>query len=386
MAGKYNDAIVIGVGSMGAATCYRLAERGSKVLGLEQFEIPHIQGSHAGQSRIIRKAYFEHPDYVPLLQRAYHNWQQLEVQTGKQVYYKTGLLYHGSAHHPMIKGVADSASLHHIQLHELTHKQAIGRFSQFNIPPDFKTIYEPDAGFIRPEIAITLYKEEAIKKGADIHVNEQVLEWKKEDGLIKVITQKGVYWTKKLIITAGAWAGKMAPELKTKLKITRQVIVWINPAKKEIFQPSRFPCWLIADDKKEGALYGFPYLEKKNFDEPEGLKFAWHYAADETDPDNVNREIAEGEIQQLINQVSEYIPAVADAEIVATKTCLYANSPDENFIIDHLPGYDGDVSFACGFSGHGFKFVSVVGEILADLAAEGKTELPIDFLRLKRLS
>lgn len=384
MNNKYYDAIVIGVGSMGAATCYRLAERGYKVLGLEQFEIPHTQGSHAGQSRIIRKAYFEHPDYVPLLERAYRNWQQLEVQTGKQVYYRTGLLYYGPAHHPMIKGVVDSASLHHIQLNELTHTQAIGRYSQFNIPPDFISIYEPDAGFIRPEMAITLYKDEAVKKGAAIQMDEPVTEWEKENGLIKVTTAKNVYRAKKLIITAGAWAGKIISQLKDKLKITRQVIVWVKPQNEEMFTASRFPCWLIAEDKRPGALYGFPYLDKKNFGEPEGLKFAWHYAADETDPDYVSREITKDEIQYLIRQVSEYIPAVADAGIAATKTCLYVNSPDENFIIDHLPGFDGDVSIACGFSGHGFKFVSVIGEILADLAIEGKTELPIEFLRLKR--
>ncbi len=201
---------------------------------------------------------------------------------------------------------------------------------------------------------------------------------------IKVVTGKDVYYTKKLVITAGAWAGKMISQLKNKLKITRQVIVWVKPQNEEIFRASRFPCWLIADDKRPGALYGFPFLDKQRFGEPEGLKFAWHNAADETDPDNVNREISKDELRQLINDVSEYIPAIADAEIVATKTCLYVNSPDENFIIDHLPGYDGDVTIACGFSGHGFKFVSVVGEILADLASEGKTELPIDFLRLKR--
>lgn len=369
---------------MGAATCYRLAERGYKVLGLEQFDIPHTQGSHAGQSRIIRKAYFEHPDYVPLLERAYRNWQQLEVQTGKQVYFKTGLLYHGPSHHPVMKGVKEAALLHSIELNELTHEQASGRYKQFNIPPDFNTIYEPEAGFIRPEMAITLYKEEAIKKGADIHVSEPVLEWEKEKDEIKVVTEKDVYYAKKLVITAGAWTGKMITQLTNELKITRQVIVWVKPANEELFLSSRFPCWLLADDKRPGALYGFPFLDKQNFGEPEGLKFAWHYAADETDPDNVNREITADEIYQLIQHVSEYIPAVADAEIAATKTCLYANSPDENFIIDHLPGYDDDVTIACGFSGHGFKFVSVVGEIIADLAMDGKTGLPIDFLRLKR--
>ena len=378
------DVIVIGVGSMGAATCCRLAERGCKVLGIEQFDSPHAQGSHAGQSRIIRKAYFEHPDYVPLLQRAYRNWGQLEVQTGEQVYFKTGLIYHGPHRHPVMQGTIKAAFLHNIELKELTHEQTKGRYPQYSIAGDFKTLYEPDAGFLRPEKIITLYKNEAIKKGATIYTNERVLHWSKNNDEIKVTTGKNVYYTKKLIITAGAWAGKILAQVNDKLKITRQVIIWMKPADEKLFSASQFPCWLIADDKRQGALYGFPFLDAKSFGEPEGLKFAWHHAADETDPDAVNREVTSDEAEQLIRAVTGYIPAVASAKIAAVKTCLYANSPDEDFIIDHLPGYNESVIVACGFSGHGFKFVSVLGEILADLAMNGRTALPIGFLGLKR--
>jgi sarcosine oxidase len=141
---------------------------------------------------------------------------------------------------------------------------------------------------------------------------------------------------------------------------------------------------MIADEIRKGVLYGFPYLTKEKFGDPEGMKFAWHYPGDKTDPDFVNRNIPEKETNDLIQQVAACIPDLGAAEFVAAKTCLYANSPDENFIIDHLPGYNGDITIACGFSGHGFKFVPVIGEILADLAMNGKTSLPIDFLRLKR--
>jgi sarcosine oxidase len=381
---KKYDIIVIGVGSMGSAACYWLAKRGYKVLGIEQFEIPHEHGSHAGQSRIIRKAYFEHPDYVPLLQRAYYNWQQLEKQTGTAVYYKTGLLYHGPVNHEMIKGVREAASLYDIGISNLTSQQIESKFSQFNILPSIESIYEPDAGFIRPEKAVAIYKDEAVKTGADIRTKEKVLEWEKENDRMKVITDKNIYYGKKLIITAGAWAGKMIPGLKTSLKITRQIIVWVKPTDEKMFGPDNFPCWMVADDKREGVLYGFPYLTNEKFGEPDGMKFALHYPGDETNPDHVNRNITKKETDDLIQQVAKYIPAVADASLVAAKTCLYANSADENFIIDHLPGYDGDVTIACGFSGHGFKFVSVVGEILADLAMNGKTSLAIDFLKLER--
>ena len=381
---KNYDVIVIGVGSMGAAACYWLSKRGHHVLGLEQFDIPHEQGSHAGQSRIIRKAYFEHLDYVPLLHRAYENWKQLEKETGTQHFFKTGLLYHGPSTHAMIKGVREAALKNNIRLDNLKDQQKEPKNFQFNIPQNFESIFEPDAGFIRPEKAVTLYKEEAIKAGAEIHTKETVLAWKKENDGIKVTTDKSTYHASKLIITAGAWAGKMIPQLKSSLKITRQLIVWVKPKDEKLFAPDRFPCWMAADDKRDGVLYGFPYLTKKEFGEPEGLKFAWHHPAEETNPDHVNRIISKEEIEKLIQQVAEYIPAVAEADIVAAKTCLYTNTADENFIIDYLPGYEKDVTIACGFSGHGFKFVSVVGEILADLAIKGKTSQPIDFLRLRR--
>jgi sarcosine oxidase len=158
----------------------------------------------------------------------------------------------------------------------------------------------------------------------------------------------------------------------------------VKPVDEKKFLPEFFPCWLIADKKRNGALYGFPYLSKEKFGEPEGMKFALHYPGDETNPDDVNRIISKEETNDLIKQVAEYIPAIGDAGLVAAKTCLYANTTDEDFIIDHLPGYGEDVTIACGFSGHGFKFVSVVGEILAHLAINGDTEMAIDFLRLKR--
>ena len=159
-------------------------------------------------------------------------------------------------------------------------------------------------------------------------------------------------------------------------------MVWVNPDKPGNYFPEHFPCWMIANNE-HGVYYGFPFLDADRFGEPSGLKFALHYPAEITNPDHVNRNISQQEIHEVISGLTPYLP-VAKSEIVTAKTCLYANSPDEDFIIDHLPGFDDTVCFACGFSGHGFKFASVIGEILADLAIEGKTSLPIDFLRLHR--
>ena len=375
------DVIVIGVGSMGSATCYELARRGCKVLGIEQFSISHELGSHAGQSRIIRKAYFEHADYVPLLQRAYENWHKLENETGEQVYYKTGLLYAGSAGNMMISGVKNAASLYNIELENINNTDT--RFDAFRFPADAAILYEPDAGFVTPEKAIRHYTALAEKSGAEIITNVKVIDWEKQNSEVVVKTDKKIYRSKKLVITSGAWAGKIIPGMAEKIKVTRQFVAWIKPRQQEKFLLNNFPCWMIADDKQPGCYYGFPMLPPEKFGPPQGLKLAHHHAAMVTDADAVNRETTKEDLDNLVYCLEKYLPGTFDG-LLHSKVCLYANSPDENFIIDHLPGYENSVSIACGFSGHGFKFVSVVGEILADLSLNGKTDLPIGFLNAER--
>jgi sarcosine oxidase len=379
------DVIVIGVGSMGSATCYYLAKRGYKVLGLEQFDISHQLGSHTGQSRIIRKAYFEHPDYVPLMERAYKNWNDLEKETGEQLYYQTGLLYAGNSTNEIIKGVKLAASLYNIELKQLNIAEVSDQFPQFSFTEKFEILFEPNAGFLPPERSIRLYTAQAEKHGAVIHSNEKVIEWKKDGDSVMVKTDKNTYYSNKLIVTAGAWAGKMIPNFSSKIKVTRQFIAWIKTKNDNQFTLNNFPCWMFGDDDKHGCYYGFPLLDTKKFGEPAGLKLAHHVPAQVTDPDNVNRETTKEDLDDLHYCLNKYLPGVFDS-VLHTKICLYANSPDENFIIDKLPGYEENVSIACGFSGHGFKFASVIGEILADIAIDRKTNLPIEFLNAKRFN
>lgn len=376
------DVIVIGVGSMGSAACAFLAQRGHKVLGLEQFTIPHDQGSHAGQSRIIRKAYFEHPDYVPLLRRAYDSWAQLLQQTGADIYHRTGIVYFGRPDHDTMKGIKTSSALYNIPVEKLPPGESQKRFPLFHIPADFETLFEPDAGFVTPERAVLLYTELALKNGAVIRTSEKVNTWKQEADQVTVHTDKGVYTGSKLVITAGSWASKVIPTLGTGLKVTRQLLAWVNPEAWDVFLPGNFPCWFI-EDPERGMYYGFPLLPAATFGGPTGLKLAHHKPGETVDPDHVDRSLPADAEENIRYILSKYLPA-ANGAILSIRSCLYTYTSDEHFIIDHLPGSSKRVTIACGFSGHGFKFVSVVGEILADLAIKGKTDLPVEFLQLKR--
>ena len=365
---------------MGSAACYYLAKRGQSVLGLEQFNIPHERGSHAGQSRIIRKAYFEHPDYVPLLERAYENWKMFESETGSKFYHRTGVVYFGKPQNENIEGIRRAAVLHNIHIQNLHRMDAAKKFPLFEMPDDFDTIFEPDAGFITPEHAIEAYVQEAEKLGAVIARNSPVTKWKLEGNKIRVSAVTGDYTADKLVITAGAWAARVVAQLAVSLQVTRQLLAWVAPRNPDAFALENFPCWFV-EDPALGTFYGFPLLPGSSG--PVGLKLAHHHPGVPSDADGIDGPIQKAEEEKLLQFLETYLPSAGD-NTVHTKHCLYTYSPDTNFIIDHLPGYDKKVSVACGFSGHGFKFVPVIGEVLADLAIEGKTELPVGFLSMDR--
>jgi sarcosine oxidase len=370
------DVIVLGMGSMGSSACYHLARRGARVLGLEQFGVPNTLSSHAGQSRIIRKAYFEHPDYVPLLEAAYRNWKALEAATGEKVYHATGLLYFGQPGHPVMEGVKESSRIYDIHLSSIP----TSRYPQLSAYPGHEWLFEPDAGFVEPEKAIRLYAQEAERHGAVIRTHQQVLGWQ-QGRPVTVTTAEGTYTCDKLVVCAGPWAGRMLPSLQRHLRVTRQLLAWVTPKDPASFALGNFPCWMYAEDGMPGVYYGFPGLPA-GLNGPSGIKIAYHAAGELTDPDHVRREVGPGETDDLVRVLKQFFRK-GYADIKEVKVCLYTNSPDEHFIIDHLPGSP-DITVAAGFSGHGFKFASVVGEILADLALDGRTAHPITFLSASR--
>ncbi|MES2646496.1 MAG: N-methyl-L-tryptophan oxidase [Bacteroidota bacterium] len=382
---KKFDVIVLGVGSMGAATCYYLAKEGLSVLGLEQFDIPNELSSHTGQSRLIRKAYFEHPAYVPLLQKAYENWAHLENISNEKVYHETGLLYFGKAGSKLINGIHESASKYQIQLDTIDEPDLHQRYPSFHMPAGYVSFLEPRAGFITPEKAIRLYTGKAKALGASIKQNTIVLAWEKTEDGIMVQTKEQDFYAAKLVITAGPWAGKLAPALSPLLTVTRQKIWWVNTTDNNSFSLGKFPCWIIADDNWPGIFYGFPILPSALFEGPQGFKLAWHYPGEVINPDNKYDHIPGLDEEMNIRFMDQFFPGVY-TNTLATKTCLYTNTPDEHFIIDFLPGYKKEIVIAAGFSGHGFKFASAIGEILSDLVVHGSTEISIEFLNISRFT
>lgn len=375
------DVIVVGVGAMGSSSCYYLAKSGLKVLGIEQFTIPHERGSHTGESRFSRMAYFEHPDYVPLLKAAYHNWDHLEEQTGETHFHKTGIVYFGREESDQITGVRNSAELYNLGIDEFSYQQTKQKYPQFNLADDFKTILEPNAGFVKPEQTINSYVKLAKNEGAVIAENQRILNWQKANDCYEVTTQSGLYKAKKLIFTAGGWTQHLIPQLFSQLQVTQQCLVWLRPNEQQLYMEGTMPCWSISDPGYEGMFYGFPIFDGSN----EMMKFAYHARGIEKPADLKNTIVTKEELEPLNYFLKKYMPQL-DVEISKTATCNYNYSPDEDFIIDFLPDHSKDVIIACGFSGHGFKFVPVIGEVLGDLAENGITDHPIEFLRMRNVN
>ena len=369
------DCIVIGVGAMGSSTLYNLAKRGRRVLGLEQFDIPHAEGSSHGVNRIIRLAYYEHPSYVPLLRRAYELWSEIETIAGEQLIYKTGSIDTAPAGHEVFEGSLESCLLHDIPHRVLNHAQINEQFPGYQLPLGHMGILQQDGGFVLSERSIVAYANAAMSEGAEIHAREVVSGWEPDQGGVRVFTDRGEYTAERLIITAGAWSSGLIPILEGLAVPERQVLAWLQPIDGSLYTPEVFPVFNAYFD--EGRYYGFPV-----FGIP-GFKVGrYHHLEEIIDLDSTIKTV-NGEDEALLRSaVERYFPK-ANGTTMTLKTCMFTNTPDEHFIVDSLPG-NTQVVVAAGFSGHGFKFASVIGEILSDLAIKGETEHDIDLLKIDR--
>lgn len=370
------DVIVAGVGAMGSAAAYHLARRGKRVLGLERYGIPHNMGSSHGHTRIIRLAYYEDPSYVPLILRAHELWRELEEISGERLLHTTGSIDAGSEDSWVFKGSWDSCRLHDLPHEVLTGAELRRRYPGYHIPPEHLALLQPDGGFLKPERCIVSYVEAAQTEGAEIHGHEPILEWEPLEGGVRVHTRHGTYEAEKLVMTTGAWVGEHVEGLGDLALAERQVLAWLQPTSPELFQPESFPVFNLLVE--EGRFYGFPIHGVP------GFKFGkYHHLQEQGPADKIDWKIYEQDEELLRGFAQRYFPEGCGPTL-DLQACMFTNTPDGHFIMDLHPDYP-QVSFASACSGHGFKFASAVGEVMADLAQTGTTRHDIRSFGLDRL-
>ena len=366
------DAIVVGVGGMGSAAVHALAKRGKKVLGLERFDVPHDHGSSHGVNRIIRLAYYEHPSYVPLLRRSYELWHELEQEAGEPLLVTTGSIDTDTEDGEVFAGSLASCQIHDLPHEVLSAREVAARFPGYRLPAGHFALFQPAGGFLLAERSVVAHVEAAQARGAVVKARERVLGWERSaEGGFVVESDRGRYESEALVVAAGAWNSELIPALAGEAVPERQALAWFQPSDPALFGPARFPVFNARFD--EGRYYGFPV-----FGIP-GFKIGrYHHLGEEGAAEELSRTVTREDEAVLRLAVERYFPQ-ANGEVMTLKTCLFTNSPDEHFLLGPVSG-EPQLFVAAGFSGHGYKFCSVVGEILADLVTEGGTRHDISLL------
>lgn len=363
------DVIVVGVGGMGSAVAYHLSARGLRVLGIEQFGAAHDRGSSHGRSRVIRKAYFEDPRYVPMLHRTYELWNELEQATGRQLLHFCGVLNMGPADHACIRGVRQSANEHGLAFEELDASAIAQRWPALRPADGDVGIFETDGGFVSPELAVRLHVRLAEANGAEFRWSQRVRDWSADGSGVCVRTDTDGFEAKHLVITAGAWLGDVARTLALPLKVERQVQLWWSPKDATLCRHDRMPAFIHFTGDR--AYYGIPALAD------EGVKLARHHGGETTTAGALDRSLRPEDEADVRAYIRRHVP-IADGPLLSHAVCMYTNTPDDHFILDRHPRHE-NVIVAGGFSGHGFKFAPLVGEtvtrMLTDERAREKPSL-----------
>jgi sarcosine oxidase len=378
------DAIIAGLGAMGSAAAFHLSRRGARVLGLDRYRPPHLLGSSHGKSRIIRQAYFEHPQYVPLVQRAYSCWAELERLTGVSLLVRTGGLMVGHPDSAVVRGALRSALEHGLAYDTLDRRALHARYPVFHAPEDAVAVWEPDAGFLRPEACIDAHLTLARSYGATLAFDEGMSSWTPTGDGVSVVTSSGTYSARRLILAAGAWMAELLPELHLPLTVERCVQHWFEPgAHATKFDSRHFPVF-IWEYAPERTWYGIPSDTAVPTRESAGVKLALHHQGVRTRADSVVREVTSEDTDPVRSLVQRLLPD-ADGAIRESIVCLYTNTPDEDFIIDS-PAEFPQVVVVSACSGHGFKFSSAIGEAVAQMVLDEHTALDLTPFRLARFT
>lgn len=370
------DVAIIGAGTMGMAAGAFLAKQQVKTLLIDAFDPPHNRGSHHGDTRMIRHAYGEGSQYVALVKRAQQLWEELEKVSGYKIFEKTGVLGLGPKDSAFLHETINAAQQYELPLEVLSASEVKDKWPGISIPDHFIGCFEAESGLIYCENAIQAYKEMAIRNGAQLVTNTPVQQINIDSkDKVKIVTANNEFYAKKVIVTVGAWAAKLLPTLNLPIQPFRKVVGWFETPE-GLFDSAHFPCFYVED--QDNMFYGFPNLNGA------GLKVGGNDGGQAIDPDQQTQnfgqyETDEGELRQFLGT---YMPE-ANGSLKEGKTCLYTLSSDHHFIIDHHPEND-NVILACGFSGHGFKFGSVMGEVLGQMAVKGQSEYDISIFSLKR--
>jgi sarcosine oxidase len=361
------DVAVVGLGAMGSAAVHHLVARGARVVGFEQFEPVHEHGSSHGDTRMFRLGYFEGGGYVPLLRRAYDNWRALERETGADLLTVTGVLHIGPEKGELVTGVIAASEMHGLP-HEVFDPETAGRrFPQFAMESGELAVLDPAGGFVLPETTIRVMHTASAGRGAVLRFGTRVLDIAPGDGGVAIRTGEQTVRARKAIIAAGSYVDALVPRLKGVVKPIRTVVGWYRPRDGFNVAPGRMPAYLR--QVGEDSFFGFPMVGAP------GMKFGRHgHLFEDIDPEAPNPSVNDRDRALLDDFARDYLPAAGEGADYAT--CRYTLLPDDYFLIDRLPG-EPNVIVASPCSGHGFKFVPVVGEILADMALEGGTCLPV---------
>jgi sarcosine oxidase len=345
------DVAVAGLGGFGSATAYHLASRGNRVLGLDQYPAAHDLGASHGESRIMRHAYFEGSAYVPLLRRTSELWERLAADVGEQLLQRTGGLFLGRPGTRVFDGSLASARDWDIDHEVLDAHEVTQRFPAVRPPADTSALFEPDAGILGPERAVSAHLRLATRAGADLRHDEPLVSWAAAGDHITVHTARGSYDVASLVLTPGRWAGELLADLDLPLRVEQRIMHWFRPADASLFRVGRFPLW-IWDGEDGTSPYGVPAMDG------ETVKTSIHFST--------SRPAAEWTPDEILDLLADLLPGLGTH--VRSVPCTYTLTPDEHFVVGRHPVHD-NVVLGCGFSGHGFKFTPVLGEVLADLAS-----------------
>lgn len=391
MGNKSADVIIVGLGAHGSASAWQLAKRGTAVIGFDAFTPPHSLGSSHGDTRVIREVYAEHPDYVPIVMRGYEIWRELEeaaaddfpetARAGAGAFGEllriTGGITMGRPESDGIRGMKRSADEHNLEIEILDPSEIRKRWPQFEPRDNMIGAYDSRSGVLFPEKCVSAHLDQASKEGADLHYNEPVRSWRPDGDGVRVFTDHGEYTADQIVFSAGAWNPGFVSKLNLPFRLERQVLFWFQPAgSPEMFRPENSPnhSWEWTPGQ---SLYCQP-------DFGGGVKTAFHHEGEMfDDPKDLDRTVRESDERSLRDAISDIIPQL-NGRVLRSAVCLYTDTPDRQFLLDWHPGHR-NVIICSPCSGHGFKFASVIGEMVADMATKGDHGYDAPLIQIDRL-